>query len=885
MARKQWYQSGARGRGQRRGRSGAKGRRDSGREFLPRRQAAPYHFVPVVPDLALTDSPVLHEVQRADGDFWSGELRCTLTALTPLAVGHYQICFDKLSRHAKSLAESLKRLLNKRATTVRNRRNANPNQRIADDKTIFEPLVLSSSNGDDASAPGPLLIHGAAIKGMIRHSLAALLSAPMERVTERTFSYRPHLANAENVRCALVRKICPAQSILQVEYAGTPATPWSEHEKSPHKGIIFVEESAKGILEQWLVTNGFPHAARGLENLPSRAPLAEIKGVIDGVEIHEERRRSVVVRKLRRSPGGRAELSTYALIRSLAGIDGEGNFGRAHGGSAGYRWVLVPLESKESKIDWTLVEQYRKTIRHLADKDRGHLAGHPCPPERHSLACRCEKLFRPGDLIFVERDESGNPISVGHHFRYRWGYRDSVRHRRWLVAASIGEDTLRNPLRPLPVEQLADKISKAPDVGEMPKSSQCTPPHGLSAARDLFGYVGADNYSDAAPLTHGIGGGDFSTLAGRIAINAAIEQDAGRIAINAAIEQDADRPAEERFVNGDAEKQYFVPLKPLGAPKPSAVEHYLTQEDELLSRRKDRGILCTYGDTADDQSAGELRGRKFYLHQPHAATDASCYELAVEGSMSDRMSGEDVANALLSNQAGVARFVSRPGTQFRFTIRFRDLRAWELGALLFVLTADAESVHTLAESLELPEDHSARTWLRQWERWVTEESPLLALKLGHGRPLGLGSVHITVDSLNRLRFNEEMIPASDPCVGTQLRTLRCRLIDALGEHIRMSLGDRANRWAEQILKPWLQVHRYVARRAYDYPRGKRGDQAGGKIYEYHTELRRLHSRGRKQFAPQGPREAVGLKTLDELDNEEGGSDPDVGRPGKEGQNG
>ncbi len=41
---------------------------------------------------------------------------------------------------------------------------------------------------------------------------------------------------------------------------------------------------------------------------------------------------------------------------------------------------------------------------------------------------------------------------------------------------------------------------------------------------------------------------------------------------------------------------------------------YLKQSP--VATKKDAGWLCTYGDHYDDNTAADLRGRKFYYHQP-----------------------------------------------------------------------------------------------------------------------------------------------------------------------------------------------------------------------------------------------------------------------------
>lgn len=140
------------------------------------KQAAPYHFVPVHPELAILDTPVFHDIQHDDKDFWSGQLECEMTALTPLLVGHFQYNFEHLD-------ETLKKQLNQSFGVE-----------FVKDKKILEPLTLPG----DGNSPGPVVIPGTSLKGMIRHSLSALLSAPMERVNERRFTFRPNLGKPES---------------------------------------------------------------------------------------------------------------------------------------------------------------------------------------------------------------------------------------------------------------------------------------------------------------------------------------------------------------------------------------------------------------------------------------------------------------------------------------------------------------------------------------------------------------------------------------------------------------------------------------------------------------------------------------------------------------
>jgi len=318
----------------------------------------------------------------------------------------------------------------------------------------------------------------------------------------------------------------------------------------------------------------------------------------------------------------------------------------------------------------------------------------------------------------------------------------------------------------------------------------------------------------------------------------------------------------------------------LGSPKPSAVETYLRQDQERLKKRsvRDQGTLCTYGDTPEDDSAGDLNGRKFYLHQPDAAARPDCYELTSEAN-ADWFLGEGANRklAILSNQAGIARFVSLPGTQFRVAIRLRDLRLWEFGALWFVLAPDEKLVRLLVDSLQPEKVKRFEKWLSNIAGWAPDDArhPLLAHKLGHARPLGLGSITFRIDNCQRLRFNADMTPPTLESVAESdaVERLRCQAVAAFARKLKESLSSESSqsnikRWVESIFTRWLQVHRYAGRRRLDYPRGSRGTSTTGLIYEYHSEQRRKHARGRKlPPAPSDSPQPGGLMSLDELDRQ------------------
>lgn len=126
----------------------------------------PYGFVPINLDHAVHDAPVWHDGSNG-GEFLSGEILCKLEALTPLLPGNM--------RYKAEDADPQK--LHKWGFG-----------KVDQKKQIAEPLRLPD---------GHVVIAGSAIKGMIRQSLGALTSAPMERVAEHHYSYRPNLGHAK----------------------------------------------------------------------------------------------------------------------------------------------------------------------------------------------------------------------------------------------------------------------------------------------------------------------------------------------------------------------------------------------------------------------------------------------------------------------------------------------------------------------------------------------------------------------------------------------------------------------------------------------------------------------------------------------------------------
>jgi CRISPR-associated protein (TIGR03986 family) len=485
----------------------------------------------------------------------------------------------------------------------------------------------------------------------------------------------------------------------------------------------------------------------------------------------------------------------HVYFQYAGGIDGSGKLAQAFNGSRVYHHVMVKREHWERARDYVVptevLEHYKCTQVHLRDTQEGHLRNeHPLTKNLkeagikavvHDIDWHTGVIQQPNYLIYVELEhdqpgDRGHIVSLGHHFRYRWRYADTVR-THWTGGT---EFPTRAILRPLPQERPASDAT-----------GKHQPPQQLSGARLFFGYV----VDEETPGTARIGKGDYTRLAGRLAFNMALE----------VLPEYQDPTNESRFVN--SRQACVVPLKILAAPRPSAVEHYLTQARR--NERQDGGTLITYGDLFTDSALageprGELKGRKFYLHQPDAASDATCYQ---------QLDDETVKG----NQVALARFISKPGAQFRFTLRFQNLRLWELGAVLLAL----EPEPLLDEALRLASPGGRRRLENIKNAAGTPAQPLFAHKLGHGRPLGLGSVRIQVDELHYWTSMLELVK------------------DDLRTQAQAAFLEKFRQIPEDVRLLWLQMHQYRGRSRAAYP------TKDGTIYHYHTEKRRDHAKKRR----------------------------------------
>jgi hypothetical protein len=120
--------------------------------------------------------PVWHDGTGAGGRV-SGEIRCEIETLTPLLVGWERRRIDDTEEawpvpFTSFGGDQVEVRFGEVGRTIKT-------------KSVLCPL--RAPWGDR-----PVLLPGDSIKGLLRHELGALLGAPMERVAERSYSYRPN---------------------------------------------------------------------------------------------------------------------------------------------------------------------------------------------------------------------------------------------------------------------------------------------------------------------------------------------------------------------------------------------------------------------------------------------------------------------------------------------------------------------------------------------------------------------------------------------------------------------------------------------------------------------------------------------------------------------
>ena len=344
-----------------------------GGDHHPQLSGKPYGFVALPAELT-TAAPVWHDGTSIAGRL-SGEIRFEVETLTPLLVG-----WERGQVGAADADWPVPTSLD----------GMGP---LAADKSVLCPLRVPWGKR-------PVVIPGDSLKGLLRHELGALLGAPMERVAERSYSYRPN---------ALFPK-------------GTPRL-IARLARVPNGGV---GTQALDHANQVRVPNKLELLPTDLRYDKKREHTSNYYRFDDG---HGARYRG--------GQGAGDKLNSKRTLHT--------------------KLTANPSEPTEHvDVPQCVQEGYLATLRHLANLDHGHFSErHPDVPKTlkadiartRILKAATSEVFQPGDIVWVEWDtEKKNIVSLGWHYYYRWAYTDSV--RKDADAPSLE----RHGLFPLPTE-------------------------------------------------------------------------------------------------------------------------------------------------------------------------------------------------------------------------------------------------------------------------------------------------------------------------------------------------------------------------------------------------------------------------------------------------
>ncbi len=611
----------------------------------------------------------------------------------------------------------------------------------------------------EGKTDSPVLISGSSIKGMLRHSIGAMFGSPMERVQEQKYSYRPNLGIASGkyqAREAVITEIDLANKVLQVDILNGVRNAYFLREAVFNRLDRNYGDDVTNddLLSSGLCQNNY--LKRYWENKRQRTE-------------HIKTQRIVIPSNNTHNHKLLPQENNYTLLKYRAGIDGNGEVAITFNNSQKDDVaVLVPTRllnapaCSDKEISKEIIEQFLLTKKELASKKHGHYS------RNKDIKPYLQGIENPnletGQLIYVEIDNNNKVVSFGHNFRYRWRYADSVR-------------TVNGNEREIVKKQDAEEVNENAAK--------------LTATRSLFGYVDGGEENTEKNLNLDIvkdkkKNKDYVRFAGRIAINTAVE----------VLGESDNLP--KRFIQD--QNHYHIPLKPLGEPNASAVEFYLNQ-DEIQTH----GYVNTYGDLPGVEGSGvELNGRKFYRHQPKASQKA-IYQAT---------SNEEIK----SKHGTLARFICNAGRTFKYTLRFKNVRDWELGAILLALNPD------LIRQTDFSQDDKEL------------DGVVYAQKLGYGRPLGLGSVVNQIDEICLLN--------------SQNATMETATKQAK-DYVQIFVNDANQK--NLPVEDWLKVMNYAASKdqIYAYPtKNVRGETT---IYNYHTDIRKTHSENRRKKIPKNGR--------------------------------
>lgn len=337
------------GGGQRRPQQGRQAAPANNGQPLP---GKPYGFVALPRELT-TSGPVWHDGTSSAGRL-SGEIRFELEALTPLLVGWER---GQVGDHESDWPIP--------ANLV--------DTQLVDKKSVLCPLRAPWGKR-------PVVIPGDSLKGLLRHELGALLGAPMERVAERSYSYRPNalFPNQRNPR--------------------------------------FIARIARVLND-----------------------CVEMKPLDDKTQVRVPTKLELLPTNLRYDKR-REQNTNYYRFDDGSGATYRGGQGAGERLNSKrnlhQKLTANPSQATETAtLSQAVQDGYLATVRHLADEATGHFSERHPDAKEHGANARTRILeaartvvFQPGDLVWVEWDtEKKCIVSLGWHYYYRWSYTDSVR--------------------------------------------------------------------------------------------------------------------------------------------------------------------------------------------------------------------------------------------------------------------------------------------------------------------------------------------------------------------------------------------------------------------------------------------------------------------------
>ena len=246
---------------------------------------------------------------------------------------------------------------------------------------------------------------------------------------------------------------------------------------------------------------------------------------------------------------------------------------------------------------------------------------------------------------------------------------------------------------------------------------------------------------------------------------------------------------------GDAEMiprgQDFISdqtLKELSSPKPSAVEMYTHRPDGALFWNYDYKITAYKrggkGEPAIPTRSPcpvKINGRKFYLHHKPDTLDYLTVRTRGQLEKTERNSTMELVKS---------------GREFRFDIWFEQISEEQLNALLWILTFG-----------------SADNDINDGKLWH---------KIGHGKPLGLGSVKIVADSvetrktyckegrISRGKLTKYPVPSVNPFSGNNSYGDLSHIAEARFDKVSYPLADDGtDSKNSKAIHQWFTANRQV----------------------------------------------------------------------------